>query len=98
MKQLTIERNRGYYGIIRKLDIVVDGQTVATLKKGASTTIDVPDEAHELWGQMDWAKTDTLDLQGVRSGQTVRFEAYFTFNLLRGIGAQRMPFRIVVTG
>ena len=94
MKTITIHRNKGYYGRIRALKILVDDEEVAILKAGKSTTIEVPDSAGLIWGTMDWGKTESLDLNDVKSGQSVSFDAFFTFNPLRSLAIAKLPFRV----
>lgn len=98
MRQIRIERRKGAYGIFRTLEIVVDGDKLGTVRHGQSITIDVPDGGRQLWGRMDWAETNRLDLDDCGPGQTVVFKGYFTWDLLKGMGISKMPFDVFVEG
>ena len=98
MRQIRIECRKGGYGIFRTLEIVVDGDNVGAVKHGQSIAIDVPDDGRQIWGKMDWAETDRLELEECGPGQSIVFHGYFTWDLLKGIGVSKMPFRVFVEG
>ena len=99
MKQIRIERDKGYYGMMRKLAIVVDGVEKAELKQGESIILDLADDARVICGKMDWAKTkeihlNTIHLNTIDLDQALVFKSYFTFNPLRNIGIIELPFEV----
>ncbi len=98
MRQLRIERRKGAYGIFRSLEIVVDGITVGTVKHGQSIVVDVPEASRQIWGKMDWAETDRVDLDECGVGHMIVFQGYFTWDLLKGMGVSPMPFEVFVKG
>jgi hypothetical protein len=94
MKKLTIMRAHGYYGMIRKLGLFIDGQKVGDVGNGSETRIDVPDSAVSLEGRMDWGKTAPIGLASLKDGQSIIFKTYFSLNPLRGLGLAHLPFKI----
>lgn len=94
MKQLRVERQKGYYGMFRVLKIVIDGEVVAELKQEQSITIDVDNDAKEIWGKMDWARTERMKIDNIPASKVLVFKAYFTLNPFRNIGLLPMPFKI----
>ena len=97
MKVLTLTRKSGWYARWRALRVVVDDVEVARIKHNQRVEITVSDQADCLWGAMDWATTDRVNLKRLVSGQTISFEGYFSWNSSKqmGLGAS-MPFRISV--
>jgi hypothetical protein len=95
-RQITIRRERGYYGCMRALEIVLDGHIVGTLRQGEELVLDLPHGADLLWGAMDWGRTEQLSAEGLENGQTVTFRGVFTLSLFRGLGLGTMPFRVTV--
>jgi hypothetical protein len=96
MKKLKIIRGSGYYGMIRKLGIFIDGQKVGDVGNGSETMIDVPDGAVSLEGRMDWGKTDPVQIASLKDGQSITFKTYFSFNPLRAAGMASLPFKVDV--
>jgi hypothetical protein len=94
MKKLRIIRQSGYYGMIRKLGIYIDGQKVGDVGNGSETMIDVPDGALSLEGRMDWGKTDAVGLAALQDGQSITFKTYFSLNPLRSFGLANLPFKV----
>jgi hypothetical protein len=94
MKKLKVIRMSGYYGMIRKLGIYIDGQKVGDVGNGSETMIDVPDGGVSLEGRMDWGKTDAVGLAALKDGQTITFTTFFSFNPLRGLGLANLPFKV----
>ena len=94
MNQIRVERQKGYYGMARKLEIFVDGVGIGRIKQGQTLMFDVPDGCQQIWGKMDWGETIRLDISGYQLDQTIVFKAYFTFNLLKGVGLANLPFKV----
>ncbi|MEM7516283.1 MAG: hypothetical protein AAF368_05085 [Planctomycetota bacterium] len=94
MKAISVRRNKGWYGRLRKLSVVVDGVTMAALRAGETLSLKVEESSRRIWGEMDWGRTEVLLLDKVRAGQAVKFDAYFTFNPLRAFAVQALPFRV----
>jgi len=60
---------------------------------GKSVTVDVPQDATHLFGQMDWAKSEKLELAFVNPGETVFANLWFTLNPFRNVGIPTLPCR-----
>ena len=94
MKQIRVERQAGYYGMVRSLEIIADGVSIGRISQGATQVFDVPETCREIWGKMDWGETVRLDVSNYEPTQTVVFKAFFTFNLLKGLGIGPLPFKV----
>lgn len=94
MPKITVSRNRGYYAKIRALKIFVEGEQVATINQGESITLDVPSHEFEIYGKMDWAKTNVLQVNRAKTGDHFTFTSWFTLNPFRNFGIPTMPIRI----
>lgn len=94
MKKIRIERQKGYYGMIRALEIIVDGVSVGKINQGQTFTFDAPDSGREIWGKMDWGQTDRLDISSYNLSQNVVFRGRFTLNFFRSLGIANMPFDV----
>ena len=94
MKQIRIERQKGFYGLFRTLKIVVDGDNVAELKQGRSIMLDLPIDAREIWGEMDWGKTKRMPLDNIDNNKVLVYKGFFTFNHARNVGVKEMPFKV----
>lgn len=92
---VTITRNRGCYGKIRKL--VLYAQTpsgkrrLGEVNQGKSVTVNIPQDATQIYGKMDWCKSQPMDLAFVTGGDTLYANLWFTLNPLRIIGIPTMP-------
>jgi len=94
MKTLTITRMRGYYGAARAMALYVDGEKVGKIKHRESLTLEVADDAQELYGKIDWTKTERFALSGATDGAALVIRTWFTLNPLRNLGITTMPARI----
>jgi len=95
MKRIKIIREKGFYGKLRALKLVVDGQIMGKVKQGCEVEITLPTGAQRLWGKMDWGKTAAWPVADIPDGGTLVFKAYFTLNTLRQLGLMPLPFRIM---
>jgi len=92
---LTVTRNRGWYGKARALVLFATTPSgpvkLGRVKSGQSTSVDVPQDATEIYGKMDWAKSEPMDLTFISGGETIYANLWFTINPLRIIGIPTMP-------
>ncbi|MFG5381286.1 hypothetical protein [Yoonia sp. R2-816] len=70
-KSVTIRRERGFYGIFRKLIVQVDGAELLRIKAGETLEAKLPAGARHLDMRMDWITTPPFDLADVRAGDTL---------------------------
>ncbi|MDT9180981.1 MAG: hypothetical protein P5684_25835 [Limnospira sp. PMC 1238.20] len=96
MKQIRIERQKGYYGVLRALDVFVDGARLGKLKQGETKVFEVQEISGEIWGKMDWGKTHNLSLHEYDPGKAIVFKAYFTLNPFKIFGISKLPFKVFV--
>lgn len=94
---LTITRNRGWYGKVRGLHLFAltprGPWRLGTVKSGQSVTVEVPQDATQIYGKMDWAKSEKLGLTFINPGDTVYANLWFTLNPFRNLGIPTMPCR-----
>lgn len=95
-RRITVARERGLYGRLRALQIVLDGRDVARLHQDEEVIVELPDGAAQLWGRMDWGRTEPVDVAPLTDGQRVTFKGVFSLQLRRGLGLRPLPFRITV--
>jgi len=92
---LTVTRNRSWYGIARALILYAKTPSgpvkLGKVKHGKSVVVQVPHDATEVYGKMDWAKSETFDLTAISPGDTVYANLRFTFNPARNIGFPNLP-------
>jgi len=92
---LTVTRNRGWYGKIRKLYLYAktpNGKVrLGYVNQGASVTVEVPQDATQIYGKMDWCKSVPMDLAFIGEGDTVYANLWFTINPFRMMGIPTMP-------
>lgn len=93
-REIQLTRNKGWFGRLRSLKIYADETLVGELKAGETKTLSIPDDAKELFGKMDWAKTNKFPLESVKNNHHLYVYAWFTFNFLRLFGIIAMPIKI----
>ncbi|MEO0872518.1 MAG: hypothetical protein AAFY19_11285 [Pseudomonadota bacterium] len=96
MRTITVTRGRGGFGAARAMGFYVDGQKVGNLMQTKSLEIQVPDDAIEIHGKMDWSKTEPFELVSLEDGAHIVIATYFTLNPLRNLGLMAMPARWTV--
>jgi hypothetical protein len=98
---LTVTRNRGWYGKARKLALFAQTPAgkvrLGDVKSGQSVTVDVPQDATEIYGKMDWAKSEVMDLSFVNPGETIYANLWFSLNPARMFGVPTLPCAIEST-
>lgn len=88
-KNISIRREHGFYAIFRKLCVYVDGTKKLEIKPNETLSMTLPSGAQELYLQMDWVKTNPLDLSGVLDGDMLvirvrkrKFSEYISINTM----------------
>lgn len=97
MRKIRIVCEKGFYGRFRALKLEIDGREVGSIRQGKSVEIEIPPDAVEIRGRMDWGKTDSLSLTHVKEGDVITFKPYFSLNFKRGLGVKNIPIRIAHT-
>ena len=94
---LTITRKRRLYGAFRPLRIYVkvprqrQAIRLGVVKQGQSITIDVPQDAKQIFSKVDWFKTEPMDLSSVSAGDRIYANAWVSLNPLRLVGTPTLP-------
>lgn len=57
MPTITLRRRRQYFGLIRRLRVLIDGQEVEPLAFGERRTYEVTEGEHQVQVRMDWASS-----------------------------------------
>jgi hypothetical protein len=93
MRELRVERQKGYYGAFRALNIIVDGTPLGSIKQGETVVFEVPEIGQEIWGKMDWGETPRLSLHDYVPDKTVVFKGCSSFDPLKNLAVTKMPFK-----
>ena len=92
-KQIQIHRERGFFGVFRKLIIKVDGVELLRIKSGETLDLKLPAGASEMTLQMDWISTEAFDLTPVAANDVlVIFVLKRSFRQMRSL--IEIPFAI----
>jgi len=93
MREITLYRKPGWYGRIRKLALFVDGEKVGVIKTGETLTLTIPNDAREIYGKMDWAKTKPYPIDSSQGATSLVIISWFSLNPLKVFGLLNMPIR-----
>jgi len=92
---LTVTRNSAWYGRARALMIYAQTPSgkvkLGKVKSGKSVTVNVPNDAEQLYGKMDWGSSLPLDLAFISAGETVYANLWFTLNPLKIFAITGIP-------
>lgn len=97
MPKVTITRNDGWFGRIRTAKIMADGLEIGQVKSGESVEVQIPDRSENLYIKMDWGRSKPYPVSGIKDGQTIYANAWFTLNPLRNIGIISIPIALEET-
>lgn len=93
--KVSIEYKKATGGVRRGLDLCdQNGQRVTTIFPGQTQEIDTPTELLSLYGKMDWAKTEVLELSGSTECVHILINQWFTLNPLRILGLMQLPISV----
>ena len=93
---ITIARNKGWYGRMRQLRVMVDGADIGRLGAGEERHFDLPAGAQEISGAMDWGRTNALRLADVPPGAGLQFDARFSLNPLKMFALPHLPITLTI--
>lgn len=96
MRTITLTRNKGWFGRARTLKLFVDDKEVGAVKAGKTVSLNIPDGAQELYGKMDWGKTNKYSLAFIEDGDALFANGRFTFNPLRNFALVEIPIQIQI--
>ncbi len=72
MARITLVRDSGYTDAIRDYTILLDGKQVASLKSGATASVDVAAGEHSITAKIDWCGSQTLRFS-IREDESASF-------------------------
>ncbi|MEO0480493.1 MAG: hypothetical protein AAF196_13505 [Planctomycetota bacterium] len=93
MKTITVIRNRGRYGVIRKAKIMADRKRIGVVSAGGTVEVEIPAGTASLYVKMDWGRSNPFPVAELENGDTIYMNARFTVNPLRGLGIIALPIR-----
>jgi hypothetical protein len=85
MAEIVVSRPAdGYVDRLRSYGIVVDGNTLASLRRGDDVTLTVTAGHHKVRAKIDWGRSQDVDLDlDERERAVLLCQPGFTFSLLR---------------
>jgi hypothetical protein len=70
MAFLEVRRVTGGFGVIRQLNVELDGEVVLSLSRGSTGTVEVPPGRHTVVARMNWASSPPLEITCVEGEAT----------------------------
>ena len=98
--KILLDYKIGWYARFRKLkiliseDILSEGSCLAEIKQGDRKEVEIPENIKFIYGSMDWAKTEKINIQNMSEGECLEIVPYFTLNPLATYGLTTMPISI----
>ena len=98
--KIILDYKIGWYARFRKLkiliseDILSEGSCLAEIKQGERKEAEIPENIKFIYGSMDWAKTEKINIQNMSEGECLEIVPYFTLNLLAALGLTTLPISI----
>lgn len=89
--KVTIMRNKGYFGKFRIAKIIADNKEIGLIHSGETISLNIPKQAKNLYIKMDWGRSKPYQIKKLRDGQTIYINAWFSFNILRGLSLMSIP-------
>jgi len=91
MTKITITRNNGWFGKMRKAKIMADKIEVGSVKSGETVTVEIPGQANNLYAKMDWGRSKPYSTNTIKEEQVIYMNCWFTLNPLRNLGIMSIP-------
>ena len=90
--KILLDYKIGWYARFRKLkiliseDILSEGSCLTEIKQGDRKEVEIPENIKFIYGSMDWARTEKINIQNMSEGECLEIVPYFTLNLLATFG------------
>ncbi|MAP94122.1 MAG: hypothetical protein CMK07_04130 [Ponticaulis sp.] len=97
MTRIQITRKRGMYAAGRAIRLYADGTLIGKIRQNHTAEFELPEGATTLYGQVDWGKTNTLDVSAISDGAHFTVTAWFSFNPFKLLAITGMPIKIEMT-
>ena len=98
--KILLDYKIGPYARYRKLKIMISegisskGSCLTEIKQGERKEAEIPENVQFIYGSMDWAKTEKINIQNISEGECLEIVPYFTLNLLATLGLTALPISI----
>ena len=98
--KIVLDYKKGWFGRFRELKFYLGGDVFLTgMKQGQRTEVEIPDKTEYLFGEMDWVKTEKIEIEDLSEGDCVELAPYFSWkhaDSYRRFGKKSLPIRIVI--
>ena len=98
--KIVLDYKKGWFGRFRELKFYLGGDVFLTgMKQGQRTEVEIPDKTEYLFGEMDWVKTEQIEIEDLSEGDCVELVPYFSWkhaDSYRRFGKKSLPIRIVI--
>ena len=71
MPKIRIERNTGWIGQLRRIEIFIDGEKMGTVNDGETKDYEIEKGKHEVYAKLGWERSQKIELNIVESEITV---------------------------
>lgn len=71
--------------------IMADNVEIGRINSGQTVTVQVPNDAQNLYAKMDWGWSPRYPAENVKDGQTIYMNGRFSLNILRNLGILPIP-------
>ncbi len=69
MTKLILTRSKHYFGVCRKLKVLINNGTEIELKHGETKSLEIPEGDYSILAKMDWGRSKPLSLRVSKEGQ-----------------------------
>lgn len=95
--KILIKYKHGLFAAARKLQILAnDGTLITEIRQGESKYIEMPDNSKVVYGKMDWAETNKVNISEVSEEEYIEISGFFSFNPLMIFGIGGLPIRLTI--
>ena len=92
--KIFLDYKKGWFGRFRELNFTV----CLSNRRVQRTEVEIPDETEYLFGEMDWVKTEKIEIEDLSDGDCIELVPYFSWkhaDSYRRFG-KILPIRIVI--
>lgn len=95
--KILIKYKHGLFAAARKLQILAnDGTLITEIRQGESKYIEMPDNSKVVYGKMDWAETNKVNISEMSEEEYIEISGFFSFNPLMIFGIGGLPIRLTI--
>jgi len=95
--KILIKYKHGFFGAVRKLQILANDETlISEIRQGESKHIEILDKCKVIYGKMDWAETNKVDISKMSEEEYIEISGFFSFNPLIIFGVGGLPIRLTI--